>query len=150
MGDVYGWIGLMLGQIVAWPQVLKLRRERGSGISLLSYALLLVSMSLYLAHAIEIRDTVTIVSVPLAFVPNVLIAVTLVRRRIAGPPARTPSLSLASSGVDPACGALETIARQRTRCEARFGRAAESCCDVSNAEDEMDRLLSRPSPTAPA
>lgn len=150
MGDVYGWIGLMLGQIVAWPQVLKLRRERGSGISLLSYALLLVSMSLYLAHAIEIRDTVTIVSVPLAFVPNVLIAVTLVRRRIAGPPARTPSLSLASSGVDPAFGALETIARQRTRCEARFGRSAESCCDVSNAEDEMDRLLSRPSPTLPA
>jgi len=83
MGDVYGWIGLVLGQIVAWPQVLKLRRAPGSDISLLSYGLLLVSMSLYLAHGIEIGDTVTIVSVPLALLPNTMITVTLIRRRIA-------------------------------------------------------------------
>ena len=99
MGDVYGWIGLMLGQTVAWPQVLKLRRDEGNGVSLLTYGLLLVSMALYLVHAIEIRDTVTIVSVPAAFVPNVLIAVTLLRRRIAtrsitsGPRIATPPTS---------------------------------------------------------
>lgn len=142
MGDVYGWIGLMLGQTVAWPQVLKLRRDEGNGVSLLTYGLLLVSMALYLVHAIEIRDTVTIVSVPAAFVPNVLIAVTLLRRRIAtrsitsGPRIATP----------PTSGAPEMIEWQRTRCEARFGHAAESCCDVSNTEDRKGRLLSRPSP----
>lgn len=148
MGDVYGWIGLVVGQAVAWPQVLKLRREHGSGVSLLTYALLLVSMSLYLAHAIEIHDTVTIVSVPVAFVPNVLIAVTLIRRRIADPPAGTPIVALASSRGDPTCGVEEAVARQRARCEARFGRSAEWCCEVSVEED--DRLLSRPSPTPPA
>lgn len=142
VGDVYGWIALMLGQIVAWPQVLKLRRDEGNGVSLLTYGLLLVSMSLYLAHAIEIRDTVTIVSVPTALVPNVLIAATLLRRRIAtrsiasGPRVATP----------PASGSLEMIARQRTRCEARFGRAAESCCEASIDEDGKGPLLSRPSP----
>lgn len=139
MGDVYGWIGLVLGQVVAWPQVLKLRREQGSGVSLLTYALLLVSMSLYLAHAVEIHDTVTIVSVPVAFVPNVLIAVTLVRRRIAGPPARTSSLSLASSRIEATCRAVEAVARQRARCEARFGRSAEWCCEVSIEGGGTDR-----------
>lgn len=145
MGDPYGWIGLVLGQIVAWPQVLKLRRDEGNAVSLLTYGLLLVSMSLYLAHAIQIRDTITIVSVPAAFIPNVMIAVTLLRRRIAtrsmasGPRVETPS----------ARGSWEMIATQRTRCESRFGPAAESCCDVSDEEDRMGRLLSRPSPTPP-
>ncbi|MBI3648650.1 MAG: hypothetical protein HY240_07880 [Actinobacteria bacterium] len=149
MGDVYGWIGLVLGQGVAWPQVLKLRREPGSGVSLLTYALLLVSMSLYLAHAVEIHDTVTIVSVPVAFVPNVLIAFTLVRRRIAGAAARTPDVTLEPSGGDPACGVDEAVARQRARCEARFGRSAEWCCDASIEQDGTGRLLSRP-PMPPA
>ncbi len=138
MGDAYGWIALVLGQVVAWPQVLKLHRDQGSGVSLLTYALLLVSMSLYLAHAVEIHDTVTIVSVPLAFVPNVLIAVTLIRRRIAGPPAHTTSRSLTSSQGDPACVGGEAV-----------GRSAEWCCEVSIEEGGTGRLLSRPSPTPP-
>ncbi len=150
MGDAYGWIALVLGQVVAWPQVLKLHRDQGSGVSLLTYALLLVSMSLYLAHAVEIHDTVTIVSVPLAFVPNVLIAVTLIRRRIAGPAARTPIVTWASSRGDPTSGVEEAVARQRARCDARFGRSAESCCEVSIEEDGTGRLLSRPSPMTPA
>lgn len=142
MGDVYGWIGLMVGQTVAWPQVLKLRRDEENGVSLLTYGLLLVSMSLYLVHAIRIGDTVTIVSVPAALVPNVLIAVTLLRRRMAArstvsdPRASTPPTR--ESGI---------IERQRARCEARFGRAAESCCEVSVERDAAASLLSRPSPT---
>jgi uncharacterized protein with PQ loop repeat len=131
MGDVYGWIGLALGQVVAWPQVLKLRREGGSGVSLLTYALLLVSMSLYLVHAIEIHDAVTIVSVPVAFVPNVLIVVTLLRRRRVDPTARTTSGYRRSSLVDPVFKAEELLVRQRTRCEARFGRSAGWCCETS-------------------
>lgn len=142
MGDVYGWIGLGLGQIVAWPQELELRRDEGNEVSLLTYGLLLVSMSLYLAHAIEILDTVTIVSVPVALVPNMLIAVTLLRRRIA----RGSITSGPRAATSPACESSEMIARQRTRCETRFRRAAESCCDVSSTEDRKGRLLSRPSP----
>lgn len=99
MGDVYGWIGLGLGQIVAWPQELELRRDEGNEVSLLTYGLLLVSMSLYLAHAIEILDTVTIVSVPVALVPNMLIAVTLLRRRIA----RGSITSGPRAATSPAC-----------------------------------------------
>lgn len=84
MGQVWGWIAVGLGQLVSWPQILKLRCERGEGISLMSYGIVMVSMSLYLLHAISIGDTVTIVSVPLSLVPNLLIAAVLVRRRTTG------------------------------------------------------------------
>ncbi len=82
MGEVFGWFGLVLGQVAAWPQVLKLRRASGRGISLLSYGLWIGSMSLYLAHAISIDDTVMTVAIPVALVPNTLITVILVRRWI--------------------------------------------------------------------
>lgn len=48
MGDTFGWIGLGIGQLVAWPQVMKLRRDGSGGVSLLTYVLLLLSMALYL------------------------------------------------------------------------------------------------------
>jgi MtN3 and saliva related transmembrane protein len=82
MHDLSGWIAVALGQMVAWPQVLRLCRQRGDGVSLLTYLILLVSMSLYLLHAVEIRDAVTTASVSLAYVPNVVIAVILIRRRV--------------------------------------------------------------------
>lgn len=78
---MYGWVALVLGQLVAWPQVVKLSRQSGEGVSLLTYVLLLVSMTLYLVHAISIGDLVTTVSVALSYLPNGLIAATLVRRR---------------------------------------------------------------------
>lgn len=55
-GELSGWTSMALGQIVSWPQVLKLRRERGDGVSLASYAIVLVSMSLFLVHAVAIGD----------------------------------------------------------------------------------------------
>jgi hypothetical protein len=64
--------------------VLKLRCERGDGVSLASYAIVLVSMSLYLVHAAAIGDTVAIVAIPLSLVPNAIVAATLVRRRRTG------------------------------------------------------------------
>lgn len=82
MGEVAGWASVVLGQLVSWPQVWKLRRERGEGVSLLSYGLLLVSMLLYLSHAVSIHDVVTMVAVPLSLLPNVVIASVLVRRRL--------------------------------------------------------------------
>jgi MtN3 and saliva related transmembrane protein len=91
MGDVVGWISVGLGQLVSWPQVWKLRCERGDGISLLSYAIVMVSMSLYLLHGIAIGDAVTIASVPLSLIPNLLITVLLVRRRATGADPRAVS-----------------------------------------------------------
>ena len=84
MTEIAGWASVALGQIVAWPQLLKLRCERGDGISLISYAVVLVSTSLFFVHALGIGDVVTIVSVPLSLVPNVVIAVVLLRRRTSG------------------------------------------------------------------
>jgi MtN3 and saliva related transmembrane protein len=84
MGEVAGWLSVGLGQLVSWPQVLKLRCERGDGVSLASYGIVLVSMSLFLVHAIAIRDAVSMVSVPVSLIPNAVIAVTLVRRRRLG------------------------------------------------------------------
>ena len=81
MAEIAGWTSVVLGQIVAWPQLLKLRCDRGDGISLVSYGVLLVSMGLYFVHALGIADPVTIVAVPLSLIPNAVIAVVLVRRR---------------------------------------------------------------------
>jgi uncharacterized protein with PQ loop repeat len=80
-GEIAGWTSVALGQLVSWPQVLKLRRERGDGVSLASYAIVMVSMSLFLVHAVAIGDLVSTISVPLSLIPNLLIVTTLVRRR---------------------------------------------------------------------
>jgi uncharacterized protein with PQ loop repeat len=81
LGEITGWTSVALGQLVSWPQVLKLRRERGDGVSLMSYAIVTVSMSLFFVHALAIGDLVSTVSVPVSLIPNVVIATTLVRRR---------------------------------------------------------------------
>ena len=81
LGEISGWTSVALGQVVTWPQVLKLRRERGDGVSLASYAIVLVSMSLFLVHAVAIGDRISTVSVPISLIPNGVVAVTLVRRR---------------------------------------------------------------------
>src|SRR3954452_5993791 len=81
----------VLGQVVSWAAVLKLRRERGDGVSLASYAIVNVSMTLFFLHAIGIGDPVSMVSVPVSMVPNVLIATTLLRRRhLRDPAPRAP------------------------------------------------------------
>jgi uncharacterized protein with PQ loop repeat len=81
LGTIAGWSSVVLGQLVSWPQVLKLRRERGDGVSLASYAIVNVSMSLFFLHAVAIGDAISMVSVPVSMVPNVVIATTLLRRR---------------------------------------------------------------------
>ena len=55
LGAIAGWASVVLGQLVSWPQVLKLRRERGDGVSLASYAIVTVSMTLFFLHAFAIR-----------------------------------------------------------------------------------------------
>jgi uncharacterized protein with PQ loop repeat len=94
LGEITGWTSVALGQLVSWPQVLKLRRERGDGVSLASYAIVTVSMSLFFVHAIAIGDLVSTVSVPVSLIPNVVIAVTLVRRRHAGAVAKAAATAV--------------------------------------------------------
>ena len=81
LGELAGWASVALGQLVSWPQVLKLRRERGDGVSLASYAIVNISMTLFFLHAVAIGDIVSMTSVPVSMIPNVMIAATLVRRR---------------------------------------------------------------------
>jgi uncharacterized protein with PQ loop repeat len=57
LGAIAGWASVVLGQLVSWPQVLKLRRERGDGVSLASSAIVNVSMTLFFVHAVVIGDT---------------------------------------------------------------------------------------------
>lgn len=137
MGDTFGWIGLGIGQLVAWPQVMKLRRDGSGGVSLLTYVLLLLSMALYLAHAIEIQDTVTMVSVPIAFVPNALIAVTLVRRRRAASWPGEPSPRIGASPTNGRSEEKEALERLRRRCAASFGPFAEVCCAIDAEEEDQ-------------
>jgi hypothetical protein len=72
----------------SWPQVLELRRERGDGVSLASYAIVNVSITPFLVHAVAIRDAVSMASVPASMVPNILIPTTLLRRRRLRDPGR--------------------------------------------------------------
>lgn len=72
LGELSGWASVALGQIVSWPQVLKLRRERGDGVSLASYAIVLVSMSLFWVHALAIGDMISALSLPISLIPNVV------------------------------------------------------------------------------
>jgi len=53
-------------------------------VSLLSFAVVLVSMSFAWVHALMIGDTITVVAVPLALVPNALIAGVLIRWQMTG------------------------------------------------------------------
>jgi len=110
LGELAGWASVALGQLVSWPQVLKLRRERGDGVSLASYAIVTVSMSLFFLHAVAIGDAISMASVPVSMVPNVLIAVTLVRRRrLTGPVAVGSGLrSEAAMHEDAKLGAAAT------------------------------------------
>lgn len=101
IGEMAGWTSVALGQLVSWPQVLKLRRERGDGVSLASYAIVLVSMSLFLVHAVAIGDSVSMVSVPVSLIPNVVIAVTLVRRRRRSRRPRAAGASAPERGARP-------------------------------------------------
>ena len=105
MGDVAGWVSMGLGQLVAWPWVLKLKCDRGDNFALPSFIIVLASMSLAWVHALAIGDAVVIVAVPLSLVPNLLVAATILHRRRTGAPPRAalrgacgPVLVSSSSG----------------------------------------------------
>lgn len=93
MQELVGWAGFAVGQAVAWPQVVRALRTSTCSLSLLSYGLLFVSMSLWLLHGVGIGDAVTIASVALGAVPNAIVAAVAIRDRRAGPVARGRGLN---------------------------------------------------------
>lgn len=58
----------------SWPQVLKLRRERGDGVSLASLAIVLASISLFLCTPLRSATRSRWSPVPVSLTPNVVIA----------------------------------------------------------------------------
>lgn len=97
MQELVGWAGFAVGQAVAWPQVVRALRTSTCSLSLLSYGLLFVSMSLWLLHGVGIGDAVTIASVAFGAVPNAIVAAVAIRERRAGP-CRTRSGAEHASG----------------------------------------------------
>ena len=81
MGDVVGWAGVFVGIAVPLPQIWKLVRHSGAGVSIGTYCLLCVAMACYLTHAILIKDAVFITAQSVNLVTNSVILVILLRRK---------------------------------------------------------------------
>lgn len=63
MLEYIGWLGVLLGLMVAPPQLYKIWKSKEvKGISIWTYGLLLATMLCYLIHAINIKDAVFIVA----------------------------------------------------------------------------------------
>jgi len=61
--EIIGWIGVVLGVLVAVPQLVKSIKEKSTkGVSKVAYQLLFVCMLCYLVRAIAIKEAIFIVS----------------------------------------------------------------------------------------
>ena len=83
MGDFVGWCAVGVGICVPLPQILKLVRHSGSGVSVGTYALLCITMAGYLYHAISISDPVFVTAQAINLVTNGTILAILIRRKYA-------------------------------------------------------------------
>ena len=61
--EIIGWIGVVLGVLVAVPQLIKsIKAKSTKGVSKSAYQLLLLCMICYLVRAIAIKELIFIVS----------------------------------------------------------------------------------------
>jgi len=61
--EIIGWIGVTIGIIVSFPQLIKSYREKSTkGVSERSYQLLFLTILCYLIRAIAIKELIFIVS----------------------------------------------------------------------------------------
>jgi uncharacterized protein with PQ loop repeat len=61
--EIIGWIGVITGIIVSFPQLIKSYKEKSTqGVSKNTYQLLFLTMLCYLIRAIAIREVIFIVS----------------------------------------------------------------------------------------
>jgi uncharacterized protein with PQ loop repeat len=81
MGEIVGWLALGVGICVPLPQIAKLLRGEGSGVSIGTYALLCVAMAGYLVHAISISSEVFIAAQSVNLATNSIVLVILLRRK---------------------------------------------------------------------
>lgn len=103
MQDPFGWIGFGISQMIAWPQLARLRRRGAAqGVSLLTYFLLLLAMVFYLLHALRINDGISVLSIAFGFVPNLTILALVARSRLRRSAPSTGSSSHAVQAKVPA------------------------------------------------
>lgn len=81
MSEVIGWCAVFVGVCVPLPQIWKLVRHSGDGVSIGTYALLCLTMAGYLIHAIGITDKVFITAQSINLVTNGTILAILIRRK---------------------------------------------------------------------
>jgi len=63
ISEIIGWIGVVLGIVVAVPQLVKSIKEKSTkGVSKVAYQLLFLCMLCYLVRAIAIKELIFIVS----------------------------------------------------------------------------------------
>ncbi len=81
IGNIIGYIGVVLGLAVPVPQLLKLARTGSSGVSLGTYVFLCLALVCYLIHAIYIGSPVFTISQSVNLATNTAILVVLTRRK---------------------------------------------------------------------
>ncbi len=81
IGNVIGYIGVVLGLAVPVPQLLKLARTGSSGVSLGTYVFLCLALVCYLIHAIYIGSPVFTLAQSINLTTNTVILAVLARRR---------------------------------------------------------------------
>ncbi|AII58725.1 hypothetical protein X792_04985 [Dehalococcoides mccartyi CG1] len=78
--DIIGWLGVCIGVVVPLPQLIRIfKTGKVANISVLTYALLVVTITCYLLHAIKIGDAVFTVSNAFNLLTNSLVLIMLVR-----------------------------------------------------------------------
>lgn len=78
--DIIGWLGVCIGVVVPLPQLVRIfKTGKVANISVLTYALLVVTISCYLLHAIKIGDAIFTVSNAFNLLTNSLVLIMLVR-----------------------------------------------------------------------
>ncbi|MET0039300.1 SemiSWEET family sugar transporter [Dehalococcoides mccartyi] len=83
--DIIGWLGVCIGVVVPLPQLVRIfKTGKVANISVLTYALLVVTISCYLLHAIKIGDAVFTVSNAFNLLTNSLVLIMLIRGRYDG------------------------------------------------------------------
>jgi uncharacterized protein with PQ loop repeat len=66
-----GWIGICLGQLVPWFQIIKIyKSKKSSDVSIGTYVFLVAALFFYLTHAIDIKDPAFITAQALALFSN--------------------------------------------------------------------------------
>jgi uncharacterized protein with PQ loop repeat len=122
----FGLVGMITGQLVAWPQAVRALRVQTTSLSLATYVLLMVSMSLYFVHASTTGDVITCVSVPLALIPNgvILARIVIDRRR--------------TSHGDSSIGVVKALAPPQVWSKQKVGGA-------TGQQVQSGRALGRPS-----